>query len=446
MGVNAMQMPKLNVVMTSVIAAAILLLGVINDANAVPSFARQTNLECTSCHLSWLELTPTGRQFKLNGYTLGERQPIPLAGMLQASITKTNHVDNNVPDAFKHDKDVKLQQVSLFLSTKYTDHIGSFIQWTYDGVEHHSSIDNADIRFADRIGDKDHSLIYGITLNNNPTVQDVYNTVPVWGFPYASSSVAIAPNASTMLEGGLSQQVAGLGAYFSWNKTIYGELSAYHTADKIFSPLKAGIKDTDAAKIDGLNPYWRLALQHEWNAGTNSAMIGTYGMTVDKYPDNLNPHGPTDRFKDIAFDAQYQYITDEHRASAQINWIHEKQEWNASFPGGSTSNSSDTLKSFHAKATYYYQMKYGINVGYFSIRGGADPALYPADEVTGSATGSPNTSGYIVDLNYLPKRDVRLVLQYTGYTKFNGAKQNYDGFGRDASDNNSIYALLWMMF
>ncbi len=441
-----MSMSELNAAIASVIAAAILTLGIANDAGAVPSFARQTGLECTSCHLSWLELTPTGRQFKLTGYTQGDRQPIPLAGMLQVSRTSTKEINSNVPDAFVDDKSVKLQQASLFLSTKYTDHIGSFIQWTYDGIAHHSSIDNADIRYADRVGGKDNDLIYGFTLNNSPTVQDVYNTVPVWGFPYASSSVSIEPNASTLLEEGLAQQVAGMGAYFMWNKTVYGELSTYHTANKFFSVLKAGVADEEAAKLDGFNPYWRLALQHEWDSGTHSAMVGTYGMTVKKYPNNLDPHGPTDRFTDIAFDAQYQYITDEHRASAQVNWIHEKQEWNASFPLGNTGNPSDILKTFKAKATYYYQLNYGINVGYFSSRGTTDASLYPADEVTGSAIGSPNSEGYILELDYLPKRDIRLVLQYTDYNKFNGAKHNYDGFGRNASDNNTLFAMLWMMF
>src|SRR5689334_8258834 len=40
------------------------------NALGVPSFARQTGLECTSCHLSWPELTSVGPQFKLGGYTL----------------------------------------------------------------------------------------------------------------------------------------------------------------------------------------------------------------------------------------------------------------------------------------------------------------------------------------------------------------------------------------
>src|SRR3989442_12339170 len=39
-------------------------------AQAVPSFARQTGLECGNCHLSWLELSSVGREFKLGGDTL----------------------------------------------------------------------------------------------------------------------------------------------------------------------------------------------------------------------------------------------------------------------------------------------------------------------------------------------------------------------------------------
>ena len=43
-----MSMSELNAAIASVIAAAILTLGIANDAGAVPSFARQTGLECTS--------------------------------------------------------------------------------------------------------------------------------------------------------------------------------------------------------------------------------------------------------------------------------------------------------------------------------------------------------------------------------------------------------------
>ncbi|CAK0777762.1 hypothetical protein CCP4SC76_6470006 [Gammaproteobacteria bacterium] len=36
--------------------------------------------------------------------------------------------------------------------------------------------------------------------------------------------------------------------------------------------------------------------------------------------------------------------------------------------------------------------------------------------------------------------------QYTAYGKFNGASRNYDGSGRDASDNNTLFGFLWTAF
>jgi hypothetical protein len=339
-----------------------------------------------------------------------------------------------------------LQQASVFAAGKLTEHVGLFSQWTYDGTAAHGSIDNVDLRYANQVGEKDRGLIYGFTLHNNPTVQDVYNTGPAWGFPFASSSVAVPPNASTVIDGGLGQKVAGMGAYFHWKNLLYGELSAYRTADQLFSILRSGVKDEERVALKGYNPYWRLALEHGWGEGTHSAMIGTYGMVVNQYPDQFNPIGPTDRFQDIALDAQYQYITDRHRFSAQANWIREKQDWNASSPLDGR-NPSSNLETFRGKLTYYFEKKYGVNVSYFSTSGDADNVLYNTGSAfTGSATGSPNTTGYIVELNYLPLRDVRLMVQYTGYTKFNGARNDYDGFGRNARDNNSLYFLAWFMF
>ena len=55
---------------TMLFALALLLLTPVISL-AVPSFARQTGMNCVACHTSFPELTPFGREFKLNGYTLG---------------------------------------------------------------------------------------------------------------------------------------------------------------------------------------------------------------------------------------------------------------------------------------------------------------------------------------------------------------------------------------
>jgi hypothetical protein len=63
-----------------------------------------------------------------------------------------------------------------------------------------------------------------------------------------------------------------------------------------------------------------------------------------------------------------------------------------------------------------------------------------------SANGSPDTRGWVAELNYLPWLNVKLTAQYTAYSKFNGAGTNYDGVGRNASDNNTLYLVLWFAY
>ena len=238
-------------------------------AQAVPSFARQTGLECVSCHLSWLELSSVGREFKLGGYTLmkdvkeertwlpmqadGPPPKLPLAAMLQLSATNTNSTAGADPSNFPKNNSVVLQQFSLFYAGRIAEHVGAFAQWTYDGVAHHSSIDNVDLRYANRFKRKGTDLTYGLTVNNNPTVSDIYNTTSAWGFPFASSSVAVAPNAAPVIDGGLAQQVVGFGAYTLWNKTLYAEVAAYRTADKAFSIFRAGT-DLCASQVNTVRP------------------------------------------------------------------------------------------------------------------------------------------------------------------------------------------------
>lgn len=422
------------------------------QASAVPAFARQTGMACMACHVSFPELTPFGRFFKMTGYTLANNKTIPLSGMVQISRTNTRTIDQDNFD-FVRNGDTVPQQVSLFYAGRIAGPVGAFAQWTYDGVAHHSALDNTDIRAAWHLTREDVEFIYGVTVNNNPTVSDVWNSTPAFGYPYAAPSIGVPPLAGTLVDGALAQQVVGASAYAFWQRHIYAELGAYRTADQAFSVFRSG-QDTatpgGVARLSGANPYWRLAYNQEW--GSHSVMFGTFGLLANRYPDNTMPGTPTDRFKDYALDAQYQYLTMTHAFTAQMAWIHEQQNWRASFPSGgigagpTPANPTDHLDTFKAKASYYYQRKYGGSVAYFSTTGSADPGLYAPEPVTGSANGRPDTQGLILELDYLPHPQIRLALQYTWYLKFNGAHANYDGNGRNAVDNNTIYLLGWFMF
>jgi hypothetical protein len=42
--------------------------------------------------------------------------------------------------------------------------------------------------------------------------------------------------------------------------------------------------------------------------------------------------------------------------------------------------------------------------------------------------------------------NLKLGLQYVYYTKFNGSSSNYDGAGRNASNNNTLFLYAWLAF
>jgi hypothetical protein len=133
-------------------------------------------------------------------------------------------------------------------------------------------------------------------------------------------------------------------------------------------------------------------------------------------------------------------------ATLLATYIHESQTLDASLADGFAANATNNLKTLKLTGEYSYERKIGGSLGYFSTAGSADPILYPAAAVGGSANGSPNSNGYIVEMNYLPWLNVKLPIQYVAYEKFNGLKTNYDGSGRNASDNNTLYGLIWLNY
>ena len=461
------------------------LLGFAGQASAVPAFARQTGWDCTQCHLSWLELTNVGRRFKLGGYQImknmdeGAVRPlvslsfddnpplIPLAFWLQIADTHTQNV--TTPGAggsqggnFPQNNEPYIQAATVFLNGKLIDHVGCFCQWTYDGLAHRIAADNEEVRIANEYKGESLRVLYGAAINNNPGMSDIYNSTWVWGWPYLTSAVGIGPTAGTLLgTAALAQSAAGGTVYAMINNTLYVEGGAYHYSDHGLQIFRINVDTPQATMLKGFAPYYRVALQQDWSRGRNSAEIGAYGLTADKYPSGYIA-GPTDHYVDQGIDGQYQYITDKHRFSYQVTYLTEKQTLTASNALGVSTNPTDRVNQFATKFSYYYKKWYGINVGYQRTTGTTDPGLYNLGATTngtnlgavfGSLNSNPDTQAVIGELDYLfsitgkqSYRKNRLILQYTAYQKFNGATNNYDGTGRKASDNNFLYLALWSVW
>lgn len=448
---------------------------------AVPSFARQTGLACAACHTVFPELTHFGRVFKANGYVLDNLQQVQavnsrreellelaktpaLSIMAQVSYTelKTRLPDVKNPAApglAQNGTAGFPQQLSLFYAGKIAPHFGAFAQLTYANDSGTIGIDNTDLRFAGMtILPLKQSLIYGISLNNNPTVQDLWNTTPAFGFPYAASNASVSPLAGTEIDGTLAQDVAGISAYAFWNESLYLEAGLYRSAKQGQTNALTGaagpLDGTASNVVEGGAPYWRAAYEYQWSASSIEA--GLYGAEFKLLPGGGTPlQGPVNRFNDVAEDFQYQYVGENHIVSVEGTRIHEKMNLAASAAGGT--NPTDDLTTDRLWATYYYQRKIGGTLGWFSTTGSTDGGLYPAQAsftdgttcncgVVTSANGSPDTRGLMGEVNYLPWLNVKLSLQYTHYTKFNGGSTNYDGFGRNASDNDTLYLLLWFAY
>jgi hypothetical protein len=422
----------------------------INPVNAVPSYARQTGMACAACHNSFPELNAFGRQFKLNGYTLSTLKNIeatddkekvklslsplsPLSAMVMTSFT---HMGEKLPGS-QNDNVEFPQQLSLFYAGQITPHIGTFIQITYTAQDGAISLDNTDIRYSNHIALGEKDWTYGFTLNNNPTVQDVWNTVPAWSYPYSTSGTVPHPAAATLIEGGLGGQVAGLGTYGLFNNLLYYEFTVYRSAPQgAHNPPDS----TSAMVLKGVSPYWRLALQHQF--GSHYFMIGTYGMSSNIYP--TAPSGLYDKYMDLGFDLQYEHTMANSSITIHSSLIQEKKTLNATLFGNT--NLSPKLTSFKVDGNLTFQKGFGFTLGYFNIMGDADAILYPTSGINGSLNNKPNSNGMLAELSYLPWYNTKLSLQYVKYSKFNGGGDNYDGSGRNASQNNNLYLLLWISF
>ncbi len=425
------------------------------SAQAVPSFARQTGVACEGCHTVFPELTPFGRRFKLNGYLIDNLPQVkgvtrdsstealalnwlpPLSVQFIASYTKLKTALPDPAGGNSQNGQVQFPEAfSLFYAGKIAPKVGGFIQLTYDNQDNSIGWDNTDIRFADQATLKDNPITWGLTFNNAPTVQDPWNSTPAWKTPFSQvSSLMPSPVAVTQIDGIGNSMVAGLGAYVFWNNLVYAELSAYAPAPHGLggNPINSDFPD---ASVHGVAPYWRIAVEPQW--GRHSLAVGAYGFADQLTPGGTNVTvGPYNKYWDTALDAQYQFIADEHIFSAQTTYIYEKQTLDASLPD----NPSQTLKQFRLGGSYFYERKLGGSLGYFWINGTPNDTYSSA-----SANSSPNSSGWALELDYLPWQNVKLALQYTAFTKFNGASSNYDGTGRNASDNNTLYLFAWLAF
>lgn len=423
---------------------------------AVPSFTDQTGQPCQACHVGGFgpHLTPFGREFKLNGYTMRSKPfNVPLAAMAIGSFTHTKRDQLPPPDGLKSNDNFAFDQGSLFLAGGVGKHFGGFAQVTYDGVGKAWAWDNLDLRAVTtgQVFGKD--AVFGLSLNNSPTTQDVWNTTAAWGFPYTDTAVSGTPGAAPLIDGGLAQNTLGLSAYSWIDQKLYLEVGAYS------SPAQGtlrwlGADPVSPGDIRGLAPYGRLAYQHDVGGGTFE--VGAFALRAALNPERDRSSGYTDHFADVGLDASWQKpLPSGDIFAANLRYVHESANLQASctlalIGDGSSADCAKTkLNEVRGDVTYNWRGKIGATLGAFSTTGSSNSDLY-------GPSGKPDSNGVMAQLDYTPwgagnsplgpRANLRIGLQYTAYGKFDGARHAYDGAGANASDNNALRLFTWLAF
>ena len=425
-------------------------------ARAVPAFAQQTGQPCKACHVGGFgpELTPFGREFKLGGYTLRAHRSVPLSLMAIGSWTHTAKDQEPPPEHLNANNNLALDQVSVFAAGGIGDHFGGFAQLvTYDGVAHHWSWDNLDLRAVTKAKLFGGDSILGVSLNNNPTVQDPWATLPAWGFPFTDTAVSPTPDAAPLMDGALAQEVLGLTAYSWIGHHVYLEAGGYSTPAR-GTLNRLGADPDQPGKIHGLAPYGRAAYQTTLGGGTFE--VGASALKAALFPGRDQSSGFTDRYTDWGLDTSWQKpLKGGNGISFNLRYEHETANLRASCALALIGDGSDmecgryNLNEWRLAARYTLHDKIGFTFSPFSVTGSNNGNVF-------TDNGRPDSNGLMGQVDYTlwpagnsplgPLVNARIGAQYTLYGKFNGRRHNFDGAGANATDNNALRLFAWLAF
>lgn len=197
--------------------------------------------------------------------------------------------------------------------------------------------------------------------------------------------------------------------------------------------------------IGSSNLAARLPVAEEFDGSARQFVgVGAYAIGYgagEAIPGGIGSGGPAERIGGVGLAAQYQYVFGRQAVSAQLNFSRQRADWGSA----PQSRASAPFWASGPNATYDYEMKYGILVRYFSIWGDPHAVHYRVDRPH-QGGGRAERPGYGWEFNYLPKRAIRIALQYANYPGLADIKANRDAFAQIANANNTLYLLAWFKF
>ena len=180
--------------------------------------------------------------------------------MAVASWTHTRKDQVPPPEHLNANDNLVLDQASLFVAGGIGEHLGGFAQLvTYDGVGRSWSWDNIDLRAVTNAKVFGEDSILGFTLNNNPTVQDPWNTLPAWGFPFTDTVVSPTPDAGELIDDPLAGNAIGLPLTAGSAINSISKAAAIRARRLEYSDF-VGMDPTDPGSLHGVGALWTNCL------------------------------------------------------------------------------------------------------------------------------------------------------------------------------------------
>jgi hypothetical protein len=256
-----------------------------------------------------------------------------------------------------------------------------------------------------------------------------------------------------MLDGGVSGigtgQVGGATFYAMVNRLLYVEAGAYGSFSRNFmigTGNYANWGNPPLNRIDGGAPYWRIAMQKDWDG--HYFELGHYGMTANVFPNGQHGIG-TDNYSDLALDATYQYLGNlDHIAELKTTYIRENRDLTASANLGNVLNRANYVNTFKINGSYTFAQTYSVALGYNKTWARTDTVH---DAENGAVLPGGNNGGeyFTAELSYVPfgktytplssLLNLKLGLQYIGYTQFDGSQVQ-------VGNNNTFLLFGWLAF
>jgi hypothetical protein len=417
-------------------------------AEAVALYNRQTGQSCAACHTAPPELTPFGRRFMLNGFTMsGGKTGIPLSGFVEAGLTSTAKDASPARPRLKSNDNAEVQRVKAISGGAITDSIGAFAELVYSPIDERLKLGNVDVRYADSVTVGRHDVVLGVSLHNNPGFQDPWNSTLARTWPYARSAAQPAPRSAALLDGPLAQRALGASAYGFIDDAWYVELGGYRGLSRGTQDA-LGTEPGDTRTIEGTALYARLARESRVMQGATLTVGASLLDTDLSLPGGRGAR--TDAVLNLGLDALFQWGRAPHEATVRATANRERWSLGSSVAQGFAVRERNRLNNLKLSASYLNAKRYSATAGVFR-RSGSNDALF-----FGTPSGKPDTAGWQLDgfvINPLfppptwhPGMRTRIGLTYTHFTRFDGSKSDVDGSGRNASANDTTFLyFLWAL-